>query len=199
MIIDKDLILQEIKHEHSKLVTRIAGILAKKARFSEDETMVIEYAAMLHDIGKQYVPSEILQKPSKLTEEEYKIIQSHVLAGSQYILRMIKLLFAALITTLQHHERIDGTGYAEVTNIHLYAKIIAVADVTDALLTKDRPYKRAWTPEEVVSYMRENTNKQFEAEYVTALLESIDEIVELYDQPKEKKFKVIMQEDIIKA
>jgi putative two-component system response regulator len=188
LTIDKDLIAQEIKHEHSRLVARIAGILAKKVKFSDDETKLIEYAAMLHDIGKEYVPKDILQKPSKLTEEEYKIIQSHVLAGNQYILRKIKLLFAALITALQHHERIDGKGYAEVTNIHAYAKIVAVADVTDALLTKNRPYKEAWTPGEMVSYMRDNVNKQFEAEYVDALVESIDEIIALYEHPENHNY-----------
>jgi len=139
---------------------------------------------MLHDVGKQYIPKEILLKPDKLTNEEYRIVQSHVLAGNEYILRMIKLLFAALITALQHHERLDGNGYAAVTNIHLYAKIVAVADVADALLTKDRPYKEAWPPDEVVSYMRDNMNKQFEAEYVLALSESMDEITALYNQPK---------------
>ena len=185
MIINNDLILHEIKHEHSRIVSRIAGILAKKAQFSNDDTMLIEYAAMLHDIGKQYIPKKILLKPSELTEEEYKIIQSHVLAGNEYILRMIKLLFAASVTALQHHEKINGKGYAEVTNIHAYAKIVAIADVTDALLSK-RSYKKAWTPDEVVAYMRENANKQFEAEYVAVLLESIDEIIELYNRQEQQ-------------
>ena len=184
MTIDKDLIAKEIKDEHSRIVARIAGILAKKARFPNDEANLIECAAALHDIGKQYIPKEILSKPDKLTDEEYKIVKSHVLAGNEYILRMIKLLFAASITALQHHERVDGKGYAAITNIHAYAKIAAIADVTDALLTKKRPYKQAWTPEEVIEYMRENTDKQFEAEYVTALLESMDEIIALYEQPK---------------
>jgi len=164
-------------------VARIAGIIAKKFQVPNDEAMLIEYAAVLHDIGKQYVPKEILMKPSKLTEEEYKIVQSHVLTGNEYILRMIKSLFAAYITTLQHHERLDGKGYAQVTNIHSYAKIVAVADVTDALLTKNRSYKQAWTPEEVIAYMQNNVNKQFEAEYVTALIESMDEIIALYHNP----------------
>ena len=184
MTIDKDLIAQAVKYEHSRIVARIAGIIAEKARFSENEIKIIEHSAMLHDVGKRYVPKELLLKSEKLTGEEYKIIQSHVLAGNQYILRMIKLLFAALITALQHHERPDGNGYAGVTDIHLYAKVVAVADVTDALLTKDRPYKEAWSPEKVIEYMHGNIHKQFEAEYVSALLESMDEIIALYEQPK---------------
>jgi len=173
--------LQEIQHEHSRIVSRIAGLLAKKANFTKDEAMLIESSAILHDVGKNFVPKDILMKPSQLTDHEYKIIQSHVIAGTDYILRTIKTLIAAYIVSLQHHERPDGTGYANVTNIHAYAKIVAVADVFDALLAK-RPYKKAWSPEKVISYMRDNSQKQFETEYVTALLESIDEILGLYEK-----------------
>jgi len=147
--------------------------------------MLIESASVLHDCGKRFVPKNILLKPSKLTEHEYKIIQSHTFSGTDHILQSIKTLFAAYIITLQHHERPDGKGYAQVTNIHKYAKVVAVADVFDALLAK-RAYKEPWPLEEVVFFMRENSQKQFEAEYVTALMESIDEILELYDNEKSK-------------
>ena len=174
-----DIFTQEIKHEHSRIVSRIAEILAKKAHFTHDEVMLIKSASILHDCGKRFVSKDILLKPSRLTEHEYKVIQSHVLAGTNHILRTIRTLLAAFIISLQHHERPDGTGYAHVTNIHPYARIVAVADVFDALLAR-RPYKQSWPPDEAVSYMCENANKQFEAEYVTALLESIDEILGLY-------------------
>ncbi|MCL2816332.1 MAG: HD domain-containing protein [Oscillospiraceae bacterium] len=179
-IIYNDIFLQEIKHEHSRLVSRISGLLAKKANLTNDEAMLIESSAVLHDIGKNFVPKSILLKPEKLTEHEYKVIQGHVIAGTDCILRTIRTLIAAYIISLQHHERPDGTGYANVTNIHTYAKIVAVADVFDALLAK-RPYKKAWSPEKVISYMCDNSHKQFEAEYITALLESIDEILGLYE------------------
>ena len=178
--INNELFLHEIKCEHSRLVSRIAGLLAKKSRFTDDEAMLIESAAVLHDVGKNYIPQSILLKPSKLTDYEYKIIQSHVSAGTDHILRNIRTLLAACIISLQHHERPDGEGYAQVTNIHEYAKIVAVADVFDALIANNRPYKEAWAPEMAVLYMRENAKKQFEAEYITALLESVDEILELY-------------------
>ena len=179
--INNDLFTHEIKHEHSRIVSRIAGILAEKAQFSHEEAMLIESAAILHDVGKRFVPKSILQKPAKLTDYEYKVIQSHVLAGTDHILRTIRTLLAAYIISLQHHERIDGAGYAKVSNIHTYAKIVAVADVFDALLAK-RPYKQAWPPEQAVSYMCENSKKQFEAIYVTALMESLDEIMCLYER-----------------
>ena len=172
--------MQEVSHEHSRLVSRIAGLIAKNARFTDKEAMLIKSASILHDCGKKFVPQSILLKPSKLTDLEYQIIQSHAFAGTNHILRTIRTLFAAYIVSLQHHERPDGMGYANVTNIHTYAKIVAVADVFDALLAK-RAYKKAWPLEKVVSYMRENSHKQFEAEYITALIESIDEILELYD------------------
>lgn len=178
--IDNDIFLQEISHEHSRLVSRIAGLIAKKARFLDDEAMLIESAAVLHDVGKRSIPKSILLKPTKLTDHEYKIIQSHAFAGTDHILRTIRTLFAAYIVSLQHHERPDGKGYANVTNIHSFAKVVAVADVFDALLAK-RAYKKAWPLEKVVSYMCENTHKQFEAEYITALIESIDEVLGLYD------------------
>ena len=175
-----ELFNKEAKHEHSKIVSRIAGILADKSHFSQDEVSLIESAAMLHDLGKQFVPACILTKPDKLTNQEFSIIQSHTLAGSDYILRTIKDLLAAYIVSLQHHERIDGSGYANVTNIHAYAKVVAVADVFDALLAK-RAYKESWTPESAVSYMRDNASKQFDSEYVDVLIESIDEVLALYE------------------
>jgi len=119
-------------------------------------------------------------KPTKLTDHEYKVIQGHVYAGTDYILQTIRTLIAAYIISLQHHERPDGQGYARVTNIHQYAKVVAVADVFDALLAK-RAYKKAWPLDKVVSYMQDNSQKQFEAEYITALLESIDEVLGFYD------------------
>jgi HD-GYP domain-containing protein (c-di-GMP phosphodiesterase class II) len=176
-----DIFEQEVRHEHSRLVSRIAGLLARKANFADNEAMLIESASILHDCGKKFVPQSILNKPAKLTDHEYKIIQSHVLAGTGHILRTIRALFAAYIISLQHHERIDGGGYANVTNIHSYAKVVAVADVFDALLAR-RAYKLSWPPEQAISYMRENAQKQFEAEYVTALMESVDEIMRLYEK-----------------
>ena len=175
-----ELFTREAKHEHSRIVSRIAEILARKAHFTHDEAMLIKSASILHDCGKRFVPKDILLKPSRLTEHEYKVIQSHVLAGTNHILRTIRTLLAAFIISLQHHERIDGNGYANVTNIHAYARIVAIADVFDALLAK-RPYKEAWPPDKAVLYMCENSDKQFEAEYVTALLESVDDILRLYE------------------
>ncbi|MCL2189054.1 MAG: HD domain-containing protein [Defluviitaleaceae bacterium] len=175
-----DLFSEEIKHEHSRLVSRIAGLIAKNALFSRDEVTLIESAAILHDVGKNFIPKPLLLKKSKLTAHEYKIMQSHTLAGATQILQTIRTLLAAYIIALQHHERVDGTGYAGMTNIHPYAKVVAVADVFDSLLAK-RPYKQAWPPEKAVFYMQENIHKQFEASYVTALIESIDEILDLYE------------------
>ena len=86
-IINNDLFAREIQHEHSRLVSRISGLLAKKAQFTNDEAMLIESAAITHDVGKRFVPKEILLKSSKLTKHEYKIIQSHVFYGAEYILQ----------------------------------------------------------------------------------------------------------------
>lgn len=182
-MIHDDLIRQEIKYEHNEIVAKISGLLAKKANYSLEEAKMIESAALLHDIGKQYVPFEILSKPAALTEQEFNIIKTHADKGYEYLIQTIRSLLIAAIISLQHHERPDGNGYSKIINIHPYAKLVAVADVFDALISK-RCYKESWSAKDACDYIKENAHKQFEADYVTLLLDSLDEILMLYREPQ---------------
>ena len=170
---------QERKHAHSKAVGDIAELLAQKSGHPNNETELIKEAARLHDIGKTYIPKEILEKPGKLTSDEFSVVKQHTIFGAEYLLWQAQLLLAAAIMALQHHEHVDGNGYKGLTNIHSYAKLVAVADVFDALLSA-RSYKNGWPPDEIVDYMKSNEDKQFEPAYVEALLQNMDDVLSFY-------------------
>lgn len=170
----------EKKFQHSRMVSEISHILATNTGFSESDIQIVTEAARLHDIGKNDVPESILKKPAKLTDQEFMAIQTHTQAGFTQLIHQVKILLAAAIMALQHHEKPSGNGYAGITHIHTYAKLVAVADVFDALISK-RPYKQGWPPDEIISYMRTNEHKEFDSDYVKVLLQSMDEILTLYD------------------
>jgi putative two-component system response regulator len=180
-------LVRQINFTHPHHVQMISQILATKAEYSEDEIIIISEAALFHDIGKNEVPPEILNKPGKLTETEFEIIKHHTTSGQKQITSAIKTLEMAALVAEQHHEKLDGTGYARVgaNNIHPYSKLIAVADVFDALYSK-RVYKSPWSIDEIKSYFIEQTGKQFERGFVTLLLENLDEILLIYTEGEKK-------------
>ena len=145
-------------------------------------TQMIAAAAMLHDIGKVAIPREILLKNEKLTEQEYKEIRQHhhygfrMLDGSQE--PFMKL--AARIA-LEHHEHLDGSGYLGLRGeeISLEARIVAVADVFDAL-TSPREYKQAWSFEQACSYIEEHSGVYYDPEVVWAFRRAKPRLLELY-------------------
>ena len=126
-------------------------------------------AALLHDIGKQHVPVEILAKPGKLTPEEWEIIQRHPMTGHRMLVDAGLMVEARIV--LHHHERIDGGGYPAGLSgeeIPLESRILAVADSYDAM-TSERPYRKAMTPEAAIAELREVSGKQVDADCVEAL------------------------------
>ena len=145
-------------------------------------TQMIAAAAMLHDIGKVAIPREILLKNEKLTEQEYKEIRQHHLYG----FRMLDgsqepfMKLAARIA-LEHHEHLDGSGYLGLRGeeISLEARIVAVADVFDAL-TSPREYKRAWSFEQACSYIEEHSGVYYDSEVVRAFRRAKPRLLELY-------------------
>jgi HD-GYP domain-containing protein (c-di-GMP phosphodiesterase class II) len=175
----ENMINEEKTYAHSSLVSQISAVIAKNAHHNAEDIHIITEAAHLHDLGKNYIPKEILGKPGRLTEEEFEIVKAHTQAGFEYLIRQAKIFLTAAIVALQHHEKPIGNGYAGVTNIHTYAKLVAIADVFDALMSK-RPYKEKWTPEETVNYMKENTHKEFDAYYMDVFVSSLDEVLSLY-------------------
>lgn len=128
-------------------------------------------SAILHDIGKIAVPEQILDKPGKLTDEEFAVVKKHPQAGAD-IISSIPSYESILEGIVHHHERWDGKGYPKglhEKDIPLIARIICIADVYDAL-TEDRPYRRAWSRTEVRQFFEEQKGKMFDAELVDVFL-----------------------------
>jgi putative nucleotidyltransferase with HDIG domain len=156
---------------HSERVAQYAVAIAREMGLPEDEIEIIQYAALLHDIGKIGISEQILNKPAKLSEEEFERIKTHPVIGS-LIVERIKFLSKASDLIKYHHERLEGTGYPsglKSGEIPRGAKILSVADVFDAL-TSDRPYRKAWSIDSTVKKMIDDTGKEFDPEIVNALI-----------------------------
>jgi len=156
---------------HSKRVTRLALEIGYVMGLSSSDLELLQLGGLLHDIGKIGVPEYILDKPGKLTEEEYAIIKKHPEKGAE-ILRPIRGYHGAMPIVSQHHEQFGGHGYPlglACEEIALGARILAVADVFDAL-NSDRPYRPGWELGKVVSYLEEKAGSDFDPEVVKAFL-----------------------------
>ena len=133
---------------HSHRVGQIARAIAEELGWSEEEMELIDWGGMLHDVGKIGIHDAILNKPGKLNDEEYEAIKSHPVIGAQ-IVKDISFLKPVIPYILEHHERYDGKGYPQGLageNISIKGRVLAVADVFDAVTT-DRPYQKALDPE----------------------------------------------------
>jgi len=156
---------------HSERVTQFAEAIGHSLHFSEDEMRALTISAILHDIGKIAVPEQILDKPGKLTDEEFAVVKKHPQTGAD-IISSIPSYESILEGIVHHHERWDGKGYPKglsEKDIPLIARIICIADVYDAL-TEDRPYRRAWSRTEVRQFFEEQKGKMFDAELVDVFL-----------------------------
>jgi putative nucleotidyltransferase with HDIG domain len=157
---------------HQRRVTKIACAIAEKIDLPQERLEGLQMAGELHDIGKIFVPAEILSKPGQITETEYNIIKTHPKVGYD-ILKNIEFPWPIHEFVYQHHERIDGSGYPQGLKnkqIHLEAKILAVADVIEAMSTH-RPYRPALSIEEAMEEIIQNKNKFYDAKVVEACLE----------------------------
>lgn len=156
---------------HSQRVTRLALEIGKEMRLSMSDLELLQLAGLFHDIGKIGVPEYILDKPGRLTEEEYALIKKHPAKGAE-MLRPIGAYQRAIPIVVQHHEQFGGQGYPlglAGEEIVLGARIMAVADVFDAL-NSDRPYRQGWEIGRVVSYLEEKAGSDFDPEVVKAFL-----------------------------
>lgn len=152
---------------HSERVFETAMIIAEAHGFSPTELSLLHRGALLHDIGKVGIPNRILDKPAKLTPEEYDLIKTHPQIGAD-ILEPITAYQEAVPIVLQHHEKFDGSGYPaglRGEQIHIGARILAVADVFDAMAA-DRPYRRGLELEEVFRYIAEGKGTHFDPKVV---------------------------------
>ena len=148
---------------HTQRVRDIAVMIAEEMDLSRDEIDALKTAAMLHDIGKLAVPDYILSKPGQLTDEEMKKVETHTMVGAA-ILESVKFPWPVVPIIRSHHEWWDGSGYPDklaADQIALAARVLAVADVYDALLSH-RPYRPAMTVQEAVTFMQERAGTQFD-------------------------------------
>ncbi len=151
----------EYTFRHCVDVATIAMILAKHMHYSPQEMHEIGLCGLLHDIGKAEIPSEILNKPGRLTDGEFEIVKEHPVRGYHALLNNHQFSQEVLLGVLQHHEKMNGSGYPlhlVSGQINRYAKMIAVADIYDALVT-DRPYKSAYSPREAVEMLMAMTEE----------------------------------------
>jgi HD-GYP domain-containing protein (c-di-GMP phosphodiesterase class II) len=161
---------------HTQRVAEMTIGLARSIQaFSEENLVHLRRGALLHDIGKMGVPDEILMKPGPLTEDEWRIMRKH--AEYAYdLLCPIEYLQPALDIPHYHHERWDGTGYPSGLRgeqIPLEARIFSVVDVWDAL-TSDRPYRKAWKPQEARDYIQAQSGTQFDPPVVEAFMKMLE-------------------------
>jgi len=157
---------------HQRNVSLLACSIAKKMNLSDDLINGLRIAGLLHDIGKMYVPSEILNKPGKLNEFEFNIIKTHPQVGYD-ILKNIQFPWPVALIILQHHERIDGSGYNQgllAKDILLEAKILAVSDVIEAMISH-RPYRPALGLEKALNEISKNKGIYYDTEVSRSCLE----------------------------
>ena len=155
---------------HSHRVSDISVAIAQELGVKSDLVNDIRIGSLLHDIGKIGVPDQVLGKTAQLTTEEFDQIKKHPGAGYQ-IMYEVNLLHNTLPAIIEHHERLDGSGYPlglKNEQISLMGRIVAVADVFDALTT-DRPYRKAMDPEAVLEYLQQRIGKEFDGPCVNAL------------------------------
>ena len=158
-------------HGHARRVTEMTLRLARACGLREPELEYVYQGAMLHDIGKMAIPDEILFKDTLLTDEEWEVMRTHPRVAYD-MLSSISFLEKALVIPAYHHECWDGGGYPfglRGDDIPLPARVFAVVDAWDALLS-DRPYRKAWTKEGALQYIKDQAGRRFDPEIVERFL-----------------------------
>ncbi len=170
--------------QHVKRVAEYMRVFGSSICKSNRECDNLACASMLHDIGKLIVPTEILEKPGKLTAEEFEKIKEHTAYGGE-LLRDVpgEMMEMARNIALHHHERWDGKGYSKVkgNDINFYARYVSVIDVFDALISK-RCYKAAWSLEDAYDEIVKNEGTQFAPEAVKLFKEKYNDLVAVYNK-----------------
>ncbi|MCR5273603.1 MAG: HD-GYP domain-containing protein [Lachnospiraceae bacterium] len=170
--------------QHVKRVSEYSKVIAKAMGLTDGEVENIRLASTMHDIGKLMIPSEILDKPGKLDADEFAVIKQHTTYGGELLDNVEgDIMHLSRDIALEHHERIDGKGYPygkTDEDISLAAKIVAVADVYDALTSK-RSYKDAWDEQKAREEIVKNKGTQFDSKVVDAFDASYDEILKVKD------------------
>lgn len=171
--------------KHVQRVSKYSKILAEKYGLLKRDIMHITMAAPIHDVGKIGISDNILMKPGKLTPEEFEIVKTHTTIGYNLLKSSNReLLKSAAIIAHEHHERYDGKGYPrglKGEGIHIFGRIVAIADVFDAL-GSPRVYKKAWVINDILNYFREEKGKHFDPDLVDILFGNLDEFIEIKEK-----------------
>jgi two-component system response regulator RpfG len=164
---------------HIVRMAKYARLIAEELKLTAMECDEIEAAAPMHDIGKIGIPDQVLLKPGRHTDEEQAIMRRHPLIGHEILADSpSRYLQMGSVIALGHHEKFDGSGYPRGLSgedIPLPARIVAVADVFDALMSS-RPYKRAWTLQEALDYLKAESGRHFDPACVRAFVRRLDSV-----------------------
>lgn len=167
---------------HTIRVGHYAQLLGLGLGLNHKEAEQLKLAAPMHDLGKIGIPDSVLLKPGKLDADEWTIMKKHAEIGYAILKDSKSLILKnAGIIALAHHEKWDGSGYPsglKGSDIHLYGRITAIADVFDAL-TMDRPYKKAWTVEDAVDLINSESGKHFDPSIVEVFNQVLDQFLEI--------------------
>ena len=174
---------------HVVRMSHYSKILAQQLDVSPRWVELVFQASPMHDIGKIGIPDAVLRKPGKLDKDEWEVMQTHVKIGADIIANSESLLLQmAQEIALYHHEKWDGSGYPHKLKgeeIPLSARIVAIADVFDAL-TSERPYKEAWPVEKAVALLEEEAGSHFDPTLVPIFVQQLDEILKIKDSFKDE-------------
>lgn len=169
---------------HNFRVTMYAMRLAEEMKLPPEQLRVLSQGSIVHDVGKINIPDSILNKPGRLTEEERAIIEAHPVKGYE-MCRMLGIMREELAIIRSHHEKWDGTGYPDRLKgeqIPLLARIVAVADVYDAL-TSNRAYRQAWSHDQAIQLLIDNSGSHFDPECVEAWVRVCERDPQVYQYP----------------
>ena len=166
---------------HSRRVSAISGLIAERAGYPQAESRIIAQAALFHDCGKSEIPAHVLYKPSVLTPGEYGVIKTHTTIGYRLLSEAARILTAAAFVAGHHHEHMNGAGYHNLSGdeIHPYARLVACADVFDALYSR-RAYKKPWDMTKIRAFFAEQSGKQFDPIMAALLFNGIDDVLSIY-------------------
>ncbi len=175
---------------HVQRMSRYSYVLAKAAGIDEELAMELQLAAQMHDLGKIAIPDNILLKPGRLDNDEFRQMKAHAQIGADILSNPKSQLVAlARSIAISHHEKWDGSGYPHGLSgkdIPIEGRIAAIADVFDAL-TSERPYKAAWKVEEAVALLEEQAGKHFDPELIPLFIQELPQILEIKAEFSERQ------------
>lgn len=174
---------------HTRRISELSKQLAKLADVPDDQCEVLLFASPLHDVGKIGIPDKILLKPSQLDVAEFEIMKLHTEIGGKILsdAESYPVIKAGSIIAWQHHEKWDGSGYPcglKAEEIHLFARIVSIVDVFDAL-SSERSYKKAFPLDKVITIMKEGRCSFFDPNLLDLFLYNIESFVEIREQLKD--------------